>query len=53
MSEKTIGADDVINQIAETLCQASGEFIEAIANQVLTNKVTYQGNSIYTQGIKE
>jgi hypothetical protein len=46
---KIIGADDVINQIAETLCQASGEFIETIANQVLTHKVVYQGDSIYTQ----
>jgi hypothetical protein len=47
--EKTLGADDVINQIAETLCQASGEFIEEIANKVLTLKVVYQGDSIYTQ----
>ena len=38
-------ADQVIQMIAEVLTEADGEFIEQIANQVLTNKVEYVEDS--------
>jgi hypothetical protein len=38
-------ADEVINDIAEVLSQASGEFIEEIANKVLTVPVKYNEDS--------
>lgn len=42
-------ADEIIQEIAETLKEADGEFIAFIANQVLTNKVTYDQDSLFTQ----
>jgi len=39
--------DCVIFDIAETLAQCSEEFIEKIANQVLTKKVKYTGNGMF------
>jgi len=44
-----LGVDDVISQIAETLCSAEAEFIEEIANQVLAHRVKYTGDSLFTQ----
>jgi hypothetical protein len=43
MKTKTI--DEVIKEIAEVLAEADGEFIENIANQVLSNHVAYIGDS--------
>ena len=42
-------ADEVINEIAETMRQWDGEFIERIANQVLTRQVEYLGDSVFEQ----
>jgi hypothetical protein len=44
---QTLTADDVINEIAEVLREADGDFIELIANSVLTNKVKYVGDSFF------
>jgi hypothetical protein len=44
---ETLTADDVINEIAEVLREADGDFIELIANSVLTNKVKYVGDSFF------
>ena len=46
-------ADEVINEIAETMRQWDGEFIERIANQVLTRQVEYVGDSIFEQAEEE
>jgi hypothetical protein len=43
--EKT--ADEIIKEIAEVLAEADGEFIAEIANQVLTRKVAYKGDSFF------
>jgi len=40
---------EVIQEVADTLAQADGEFIEEIANRVLTRKVKYEGDSMFTQ----
>lgn len=40
-------ADEIIILIAETLTEADGKFIEGIANQVLTEKVTYCEDSLF------
>ncbi len=40
-------ADDIIERIAHVLSEADGEFIENIANQVLTRNVKYQGDSLF------
>lgn len=44
---KVLTADQVISEIAEVLSQASGEFIEEIANKVLTVPVKYQEDSLF------
>lgn len=46
---KTIDADDVIRQIAETLAEVDGDFIENIANQVLGKPVKYLEDSNFEQ----
>jgi len=45
MNVKT--ADEVIQEIADVLGEADGEFIAKIANLVLTNKVCYIEDSIF------
>lgn len=42
-----LSADEVIQQIAEVLPQADGEFIQHIANQVLGRKVRYIKDSVF------
>jgi hypothetical protein len=42
-------SDEVIQEIAETLAEADGDFIEKIANQVLTREVKYEGDSMFSQ----
>jgi len=42
-------ATEVINSIYDVLCQADGEFIEQIANQVLTRKVKYKEDSLFEE----
>lgn len=42
-------SDEVIQELAETLAQCSEEFIEEIANKVLTHKVRYIGDSMFQQ----
>jgi len=45
--KQTKSADKIIQMIAETLGENSGEFIQDIANQVLSKKVTYIGDSLF------
>jgi hypothetical protein len=45
--EKTV--DKVIQEVADVLAQCNGEFIEEIANKVLTHKVKYVGNDTFEQ----
>lgn len=40
-------ADDVIKEISECLAEADGEFIETIANMVLSHNVKYTGDSMF------
>lgn len=40
-------AENVIDQIAEILAEADGDFIEHIANQVLGRKVVYVEDSFF------
>jgi len=47
MSKEILSADEVIQQIAEILPEADGDFIEHIANQVLGRKVKYIEDSVF------
>ncbi len=47
MKKIPLTADEVIEQIAEILKEADGDFIEHIANQVLGNKVKYKEDSVF------
>jgi hypothetical protein len=47
--KRTLTSDEIINEIAETLREGDGEFIESIANQVLVPTVTYAGDSMFEQ----
>lgn len=47
MATETKSADEIIQMIAETLGENSGEFIQDIALQVLTPTVTYIGDSLF------
>ncbi len=40
-------ANQIIQDIAEVLGQCDGRFIEQIANQILTTKVKYIGDSMF------
>lgn len=40
---------EIIAEIAEVLAEADGNFIADIANQVLTNKVEYVGDSLFEE----
>ena len=40
-------ADEVIQDIAEALAQADGEFIQEIANQVISGRVEYVEDSLF------
>lgn len=42
-------ADEIIQEIAECLAEADGEFIAEIANQVLSRKVKYIGDSMFEE----
>ena len=46
--KRIIGCDDAINEIAEILTQASGEWITEIYNQVSGKKATYDGDNLIT-----
>lgn len=41
--------DEVIAEIAEVLAEADGEFLEGIANQVLSSPVRYIGDSLFEE----
>ena len=53
----TLYADEVIQQIAEVLARADGEFIEQIAKQVGIKNITHEGylmgNRTFKQTITE
>ena len=51
--KRTLTSDELINEIAETLREGSGEFIAEIANQVLVPEVTYLEDSIFEHEINE
>lgn len=44
-SKRTIDVDQLCQMISEVLSQADGEWIAEIANKVMTQKVTYVGDS--------
>jgi hypothetical protein len=44
--------DDVINEIADVLREADGEYIESVANQILTREVTYTEDSLFERPIE-
>ena len=47
MSKQLLSADEVINEIADILKEADGDFIEHVANQVLGRKVKYVEDSLF------
>ena len=47
--KRTVTISDVINEIAETLGESDGEFVEKIANMVLVPSFTYDGDSAFIQ----
>jgi len=47
--KRVLTSDEIIQEISEVLSQGDGEFIANIANQVLVPKVTYNGDSMFTQ----
>lgn len=51
--KETRSTDQVIMEVAQVLSECSGAFIEEIANKILTNKVTYLGDSLFEEEIKE
>lgn len=49
MSKRTLTSDELINEIAETLREGDGDFIEDIANRVLVPNITYIEDSMFEQ----
>jgi len=45
---RTIDTDALCQEIAEVLAGFDGETIAEIANKVLSDKVTYNGDSLFT-----
>ena len=43
-----LSVDQVIDEIREVLCQAEGEFVQDIANRVLSKQVTYKEDGFFT-----
>ena len=50
---KIFTIDEMVSEIAEVLREADGEFVEDIANMVLSPKVNYTGDSLFQQNIEE
>jgi len=50
--KRQLTADELVNEIAETLREGDGEFIANIANQVLVPDVTYLEDSLFEQDIE-
>jgi len=44
---KKIGADDLINQIADTLCEVDVDFLCEVANKVLAARHTAAGEDAH------
>jgi len=44
--ERIIGCDDAINEIAELLIEASGEWITEIYNKVSGKNAVYKGDNL-------
>jgi hypothetical protein len=51
--KRTLTIDELISEIAEVLRQGDGEFITDIANRVLVPKITYDGDSRFTQEVTD
>jgi len=51
--KRLLSADELVSEIAETLREGSGEFIEGIANQVLVPEITYLEDSLFEQVIDD
>jgi hypothetical protein len=45
---RTLDTDALCQEIAEVLAGFDGETIAEIANKVLSDKVTYEGDSLFT-----
>jgi hypothetical protein len=53
MAKRTLTADELISEITDILHGNDGEFIEDIANQILSHKVTYIEDSLFEQEVWE
>ena len=51
--KRSLDMAELIEEIAEVLRQGDGEFVEALANQVLVPNVTYKQDGFFTQEIEE
>jgi len=49
--KRTLTADELINEIAETLREGDGEFLADIANRVLVPEITYLEDSLFEQNV--
>jgi hypothetical protein len=45
-------ADEIINEIAEVLREADGEFIEGVANRVLSGQTIYRDDSMFERVVE-
>jgi hypothetical protein len=51
MKTKTVDIDKLCQEVAEVLAQGEGEWIEEMANKILTHKVKYIGGELFEQDI--
>lgn len=49
--KRSITHDDLCKEILESLSEMSGEALEHLANQVLSDKVNYVGDSMFEVGM--
>jgi hypothetical protein len=47
-NQRTLDIDSLLQELADVLAQADGEYIAEICNRVMTEKVEYNGDSIFT-----
>ena len=50
---RTLTTAELCQEVAEVLMNFDGKMIKDTANQVLSNPVKYQGDSIFTQELPE
>jgi len=47
-TQRTLDIDALLQELTEVLAQTDGEFIAEICNRVMTEKVEYNGDSVFT-----